>query len=451
MLAKGKLIRYFVFFTPGYRGGSIHWSNSDSPRIETTEMSVPLHQVEKLSLMTRYNNQSLTSGVDFSLTTKQGSEVIFLAESTEAAMRWVEGLKHVLVNDCQRSVNLLKKDRSSLLYTVQEEKEGDSSGAAATFLDVESRRCAVKLSEGGVFYGYFEIPGPVVQSVRQPINLFYRRNKDSPHLPGVMYWSSKGEYHMHPQQSIRLDDLYQVKLGKQQVGFFKSAQAAAIQGNKCFTLMGSRVALNLEADSIDFLQSWLLGLYSVLEGSGRKVYLESENDTDATNPCRSFSIFSPNDSLMSQSTIASSSTHLSTYPADVVQEKLRAMQHGIDVTTYHAVNNIPEKVRQRLFYSEANNRPAVCWSHPGNNTFHPSQCLPLDMITDIFTGKQTSIFKTKVAAQAHEDHCFSIRGKGGETLNIQMDSEKLRAGWIQGLMYLLPKHGSRMYEENLRR
>jgi len=257
---------------------------------------------------------------------------------------------------------------------------------------------------------------------------------------------------MIQQQSLPLNDLYQVLLGKQ-MGYFRTPAAESVDATKCLTLVGSKVILNLEAERPSTLNSWLFGLNAVLAFCGRKTLLETESESDPSNPIRSFTIYSPGDSMMSastyQSTLVSSSTHLSHFPVDIIHGKLGLLKAGADFTSYQRVNRVPERVRLHIFYDDAGGPPALYWCQAGEHKKIQQQSLPLYMITDIFVGKQTSIFTSAgIASSTPEDVCFSIKSKGGGTLNIQASSEKERQDWVQGLVHLLRDNGSSMYEES---
>lgn len=88
---------------------------------------------------------------------------------------------------------------------------------------------------------------------------------------------------------------------------------------------------------------------------------------------------------------------------------------------------------------------AVCWKKPSAASASATQRLPLESITAVKSGKQTSTFSKKSSADAPADCCFSILS-ASRSLDLQASSPSLRDQWVEAFNILLQarqhKHAS---------
>ena len=69
---------------------------------------------------------------------------------------------------------------------------------------------------------------------------------------------------------------------------------------------------------------------------------------------------------------------------------------------------------------------------PGRREQRNDRCIPIEELTDLFTGKQSALLKTAVARDADAECCFTLVGDRGEW-NLQEETKEAVHMWMEAL------------------
>ena len=136
--------------------------------------------------------------------------------------------------------------------------------------DAELDRCLMQLSNGVAFKMYYFASNGQLTSV--DVNLFYAPPPDSldPHNTiGCLCWSPPGQLQRMDAQSLSLNTILKMGGGKD-TPIFKNPLCAPLSPDHCLSVIGTQVALNLQAASHDIRDHFLHSLHIVLTKLGRR-------------------------------------------------------------------------------------------------------------------------------------------------------------------------------------
>jgi len=203
----------------------------------------------------------------------------------------------------------------------------------------------------------------------------------------------------------------------------KQTQALQEHSNQisgyCFSFKGvsneQTVTLDLETTSKDLLKLWLRGIKELLELTKAEVHIVSPGILSITTTRQEKQLYISREkqNVLRQAKFAGS---------------LLQMSAGMSMTAFSR-NGLLKQVT--LFCRNSK----LYVSHQGYPLEDALLIFKLDSITDIYIGKQTQEFTTRVGKLADEAKCFSIVGK--YSLHLETNSTLELNTWICGLQYLL--------------
>jgi hypothetical protein len=227
-----------------------------------------------------------------------------------------------------------------------------------------------------------------------------------------------------------------------------SSYASGAPNNKCLSLLTrSGQYLDLEADTVEQLSSWLFGIQTVLSKSGKQCYV----DTDTSNkpvqaPGQSknkrFSILGNTLEGVEASRHAQFKRAILTIPRD---ENLRLMTQGSDYWVYTS-DSTGQGQRQRMHVFYTPQTASLFWCELGQRKSDPKREISIHNITDLYVGKMSKVFKLPCASQAEKSKCITIQSTTNE-LNIEGDSMEQVTALLSGINHLLNSNGMQVLIE----
>merc|ERR1719397_287440 len=273
---------------------------------------------------------------------------------------------------------------------------------------------------------------------------------------GSIYWSTGGKV-KNENKVVYLHQLTDIYVGKQQK-IFQSPIAKDVEDQCCFSIVSKRdqkkVTLHIQAESVEVMKTWMVGINYILTTIGRKVVLESESgEKKQTGTGRRFSRhFSV--------AVRAKSTHPGVLQmadgAHFTRYRLKKSKKDRSVRTqvfvFHSrlggANTIGSKETGALFWYDKSDK-----SKEHEERKKDRRCIPVSSITDIYSGKQNAIFQTKVAGEAKHDCVFSIKGaevsKGSNkefVLHLEAATPDVVKTWMEAITHLLEGAGRDVQE-----
>jgi hypothetical protein len=123
------------------------------------------------------------------------------------------------------------------------------------------------------------------------------------------------------------------------------------------------------------------------------------------------------------------------------REPIAALEEGRLFTAYTAMSPIGFSIF--IWYKRDPSHSSMgwlLWCKPGQRIETPTCTLPLDTITDIYTGKQTKTLQSEVARDAISDQCFSIVSKS-KHLDLEAESPETLASWLSAMNWVVKSAG----------
>jgi hypothetical protein len=180
--------------------------------------------------------------------------------------------------------SVMAAPKQSIAANNNQAKAVNSSGASAANSDATDLSL---ITRGGVFLRYESD-----KRGSHKIYLYYSRDQPSSvklsgeeRWLGCVWWSERGVKEQLPNHFVRVDQLSDIYLGKEENVFLSPSSADAMDDH-CFSLVSDGVTLNLEVPSADRaheVYSWLHGLQLVLEENGSSVVLAEEDEKGNTS------------------------------------------------------------------------------------------------------------------------------------------------------------------------
>jgi len=302
----------------------------------------------------------------------------------------------------------------------------------------------------------FAYDGDVSSPVVTPVHVFFSRKGGK---FGSIYWCERGARREDPSKCLLMHELTDIYVGKQQP-IFKHPIAKDIEDQKCFSVIAKKNVLHVQAESVQVMKDWMVGINYVLTSTGRKVVLENETGEKKATPAgrrfsRHFSV-----------AVRSKTTHKGVLKMakGALFQRFRQKKSRPDRTVktqifvFHSRLVAPEgQVENKnitsgaLFWYEKKDAEV---EDEGKKTKERS-CMPIHSITDVFLGKQAPIFQTKCANLCPEDCALTITGmsiskRGKEesfSLYLEAEHPTVAQEWMEALQYLLKEHGRELVDE----
>jgi hypothetical protein len=243
---------------------------------------------------------------------------------------------------------------------------------------------------------------------------------------------------------------------KKNTPVFQSAVAASANKHRCFTLQASSPSLgsqelNIELDSPEQVSAWLFGIHGLVTKNGRGgAIVEEPGANGAGGRAKRFSIISTSGGPGGVSAAALPQGHaLKAALAGNSEEALRAMEGGAEWQSWEA--SAEGKVVARtvlLFYAADETRlGSLYWQPAGTKkVLSPQRRLPLHEIRDLYTNKQTKLFRSPACQSAVTEHCFSV-ASANTVLNLEASSKAQLTTWLFGINRLLSRGGKKIVLE----
>eukprot|EP00808_Paulinella_micropora_P030932 g73504.t1 len=292
-----------------------------------------------------------------------------------------------------------------------------------------------KIEAGSRFLLYTEDPYTYAVK-KQGIFLWYKPDQNL----GAFYWGPVGKKEASSRRRIKLKNMTSIMIGKQTKGF-QSRVAANAPSSRCFSFIGLKQTLNLQAPDEATLQSWVEAINQILTSAGREVTSEEVESEEGGKPDereRRYSV-SVNGKLVNEQPAQ---------PVDVAKmtpdEIVDWMTKGLSFHNYSLNKSngaLIEKKTVFLFYSPQGGG-SLCWQGSTGQQY----ILPLHAISDIFVGKQTKVLMHKAAETLDAARCFSIIGPN-VMLNLEAQTPQILQAWLSGIKHLVTRSGKDVVED----
>lgn len=388
-----------------------------------------------------------------------------IAPSTASLEGWLNGIKYILMsrgkkvvqddNNKQDAGQKKKGQRLSIVGNQGALGAGTAQSNEPMFQgDANTTQLKMMLS-GCNMFAYEGDTSPAVV----PTHVFFSRRGGK---FGSIYWCEQGVHQEHPDKCLLMHELTDIYVGKQQP-IFKHPIAANVEDQSCFSVISKTKTLHVQAESVQVMKDWMVGINYVLTSAGRKVVLENESGEKKATPAgrrfsRHFSV-----------AVRSKATH----------KGVLKMAKGNLFQRYRQKKSRPDrsvKTQVFVFHSrlvapegQAENKNtssgALFWyekkdselEEEGKKTKDRS-CMPIFSITDVIVGKQDiDLFQTKCACFAEDDSvitvigtCVSKRGKEENfALHLEAEHPSVALDWIEAIQFLLEEHGKTVETEDV--
>lgn len=438
------------FVEDGTRSGSLFWCDADRDNEQNSEMCISLHDLTDIfvgkmeGIFT--NPVAKEAKEDHCLALKSKKKSLYLEAAKPGLVSlWVQGLsvcfsatgkKLVLEEEkaAPTKTNPGYKSRrmSVTAYKARAKRAGSTDSVQST---VPADTTMAMMMEGRSFTSFYS------DGSSCKVTLFYKQTDDG---KGELCWTNNSSLTPTPAETISLANLEEVFLGKQTPGFATAAGQAAV-ASRCFSLVGTsnvgqKLQVNLQADVPEVLSAWLLGINTVLGNSGKKVMAESvvasHRGSRAAQTMeksrRKFTVMKVDDM---------------TAAPKIQLTNVQKIEAGTEAKLYMKPS-APKPDNIFLWYTkERSELGYIYWAPSQSRNADPDQCLDLSDLKEIFGGKQTKIFNSRVAVEAAEEHCLSFITKAGGEINVEFANVDEIDAWIEGLSTILSQNGKKIVED----
>jgi len=457
--------------------GEIVWVQPGKDVATATERHrLPMHTVTDVFVGYPCPHAKNVSNPDVCLSLKGKNNAFDLLALSNASLEaWLNGIKYILMS---RGKKVVQNDPSAAAAEAKEAAAagpkkgkrfsviGQSASAGpepgappvpqvGPQFQGEANTPQLKMMLAGCdMFGY---EGDVSSPAVVPIHVFFSRKGGK---FGSIYWCERGAKKEDPNRCLLMHELTDIYVGKQQP-IFKHPIAKDIEDQKCFSVIAKKNVLHVQAESVQVMKDWMVGINYVLTSTGRKVVLENETGEKKATPAgrrfsRHFSV-----------AVRSKTTHKGVLKMakGALFQRFRQKKSRPDrsvktqVFVFHSRLVAPEgQVENKsmasgaLFWYEKKDAEV---EDEGKKTKDRS-CMPIHSITDVYLGKQnTPIFQTKCASLCPDDCAITIVGmsvskRGKEdsfTLYLEAEHPSVAQEWYEALQYLLKEHGRELIDE----
>lgn len=426
----------------GYPIGSIIWtsqgtSSAPKPSALSSKHVLAVHTITDVYIGPPCPHSSQVSGdKDLCLTFEGKVSFNLVAASDEILDVWLRGIRYAITSKKKKCTN------------VQVEGSGKSL-VSATSWNHPANEAVQSMLNGCDMVSYSNEARP------QKDNVFVFFSRDGGKY-GSIYWSDGGKV-QSPNRCILLHQLTDIYVGKQQK-IFQGPIASGVEDQCCFSIVskrgGKRISLHIQAESVEVMKTWMVGINHILTTIGRKVVLESETGEKKTTATgrrfsRHFSV-----------AVRAKSTHPGVLKmadgAYFTRYRQKKSKAGKSVKTkvfvFHSrlggAENAGDKATGALFWYEKATKDRELEERKKDR-----RCIPVQSITDIYCGKQHPIFQTSKASDAKDECVFSIKGaevsKGNKEnflLHLEAESPDIVKVWMEAIAHLL-EGGGRSVEQ----
>lgn len=277
---------------------------------------------------------------------------------------------------------------------------------------------------------------------REEVSVFY-----DPHSGGKfgsIYWCPRGKRRKLPEQCLPVTTLTDIFVGKQQM-IWQSAICLGTNEDCCISLLGKNKELHAEAPTVNEIQDWMSGLNHILtHGDAGRVQLVGKENVKAGNG-RNFS-------RRTFSVLPSKRTGFDpVLPYEKkATEAVQVMTLGLDFMAYFGNEHTTKVKKIHLFYNAKDSiYGTLFWCSPGSRVLNEACCLPLHTLCDVYVGIQQPIFKSRAAAKAREECCFSLLGQN-KALYLEGPSQAEVNTWLSGIKHVLTEGGQEVEVDELK-
>jgi len=234
-------------------------------------------------------------------------------------------------------------------------------------------------------------------------------------------------------ETIHVNALVDVFVGKQ-----KEILQKTIAGEEmCVAFLSADVRFYLVAPNIDCINIWVSGVKHVLEQCGQNILLQTETTTAVSgveyNKRRMSVVTDPTDESS---------------PTRTFNQMVEDMKRGYQFIDFGKERSLTNK-DIILFYDDSEEGQfskygSLYWYPVGQARVRdPNCCIRLQLVTDIYIGKQHSIFQEEELAHAIEGRCISIKSKANQEFHGEGPSAATIKDWLSGLNYILSTKAER--------
>jgi hypothetical protein len=462
--------------------GEIVWTlPGKDPNTVSERHRLPMHTVTDVFVGFPCPHAKSVANADVCLSLKGKTNSMDLVATSGASLEaWLNGIKYILMS---RGKKVVQNDPQAAAAAPS--AEGKAAGppppptkgkrfsvvGQSASAGPEPGAAPPPPSQGPQFQGEANTPqlkmmmsgcdmyaydGDVSSPVVTPVHVFFSRKGGK---FGSIYWCERGARREDPSKCLLMHELTDIYVGKQQP-IFKHPIAKDIEDQKCFSVIAKKNVLHVQAESVQVMKDWMVGINYVLTSTGRKVVLENETGEKKATPAgrrfsRHFSV-----------AVRSKTTHKGVLKMakGALFQRFRQKKSRPDrsvktqIFVFHSRLVAPEgQVENKnitsgaLFWYEKKDAEV---EDEGKKTKERS-CMPIHSITDVFLGKQAPIFQTKCANLCPEDCALTITGmsiskRGKEesfSLYLEAEHPTVAQEWMEALQYLLKEHGRELLDE----
>lgn len=207
--------------------------------------------------------------------------------------------------------------------------------------------------------------------------------------------------------------------------------------------------LDLEADTVEQLSSWLFGIQTALKNNGKECYVDTAEEAKLPAPApgqhrnKRFSILGSSLEGVEQSRHAQLKKAILGIPKD---ENLRMMVEGADYWVYtEDSTGYGTRTRQHVFYLPQTG--SLYWCEAGQRVPDDRRAIAMSKITDLYVGKMSKVFKLPIADQAEKSRCITIQSTS-QQLNIEGESKEQVTALLSAINHLLNSNGMQVLIED---
>lgn len=219
-----------------------------------------------------------------------------------------------------------------------------------------------------------------------------------------LYWCEPGTRKMIDQNCLPVPKIAEVLLGKS-TPELRDVEADEAPTSNCLSILNTQHRLNLEAESVEVVTAWIMGLTALMDrcdnltvypSNDKKRYTIKTGQYQQTPPARS--------NVVGQQNHGGSAAR-------------NALVRGHDFQLFSQGRNGLVNVEDvRVVLDDSQGEPGLLRIKGGNRSFN------LDELTDVYMGKQTQILESPEARHVPEECCFSLVARGQKMWNLVHDS-----------------------------
>lgn len=398
--------------------GSLYWNEPGSKQRVEAQV-IPLHKISDVYIgkqtaeLKSPGAASFDNKHCFSILTKT-SGLHLVAESEAERNLWLGGVKEIFATG-NKVVQQDEKNKKPATTTTAASVPPAASLEKPKPED-EARRASMALIEpltaGHHLEGFF---GTEKGAVKKPLFVFLEPSNKAGKL-GTLYWTESKQREMIVENSIPLDKISDVYAGKRTPAL-QAPEAADYNAKRCWSIVSKERAIHLAAPTEQVRSDWMNGLKAALN-KDNAIAVETRPVTD--------------------NTVAKLSA----------SDHVEYITKGHQITQYVAEGTNVVKKSSFLYYVAQDGKYGTLYLSPSasqRDQRDEKTSIPLQSITDVWSGKKTTELKSATASSALPVNCFSIVSKK-TALHVETESQTQATAWMDGIKAAFTTKGKSVKE-----